>query len=437
MNTNNGITGKFTKTIWTSRLELFKDKIKRLNRKLVAYGKEPITYEVTNVRMQMETFVTHMKGEAHDTDTYEQIAVEVCDIICKGLTTLKKDDKNYVYIGTVSFEDGVKQIFVKEENYLPYFNDKFREDYCDHCGTKRKRKSYHLFVTEDGNVMQIGNVCAKDYFGIDCGRFLNVQMDTFSLIVDGDIEEAGDFSRGSMAVDFKAMYSIVDYCTKGFTKWNKRDDCSMDAEEFFDMPTTEAVKSVIRKGEYLKNCGMGEKIVNYRGKNKIDLTQEECIAYWENQQDTAFTINCRNAIKAGYTTYKSVGTFAYAIFGAVNAKVKEAIKKATMGGGAPCAYKEGTRVNLDLEVITYKTYSEITYYTYRGENTTFHSLNCRDKNGTIYHFKTSSGTFADIADGDKIEVRATIGETKPFKGIDYTFLLRPKLTKKNTNKVVA
>ena len=143
----------FTKTIWASKKELFLSKVERLNRLLKKYGKAPITCSFENYRTRQVTFTYHSKGDAFANDLQEKYNVEYCDAVCTGLTVVQKDDKEYIYLGSVSFKDGAKSIFVKDEAYLEYFDSKFRANMCDHCGTHRKRNTYHLFATDNGNTV--------------------------------------------------------------------------------------------------------------------------------------------------------------------------------------------------------------------------------------------------------------------------------------------
>ena len=421
----------FTKTIWVSKLDAFKDKIVHLNRILAKNSKPPLKVSYTNFRRIPVEFEFHMKGDAYRNDLIETRYVEVCDAVCMGLTEVKKDDKTYTYLGSVSCGEGGRQVFVKDETFKDYFMDKFREGMCDHCHTKRmNRKAYHLFATDDGKVLQIGNTCAKEYFGISSDAFLNVQMNTFIVSYEGDECDFG-YEKGSMAVSFNDIYRILDFLTRGFTKWVKKDAMFDINLPLYENPTVMGIDTI------LAECENGTCKVEL-GMNPQILTYEECVAYWEKQSnDTTFAFNCYNAIKSGYATKRTMGTFAYAIFGAVNAKVKEIIKAKAAKVAVPCPFKEGERVDVKGEILTVKFYEVQNEYDWRGGYMTMCSINLKAENGTLYHFSTSSTTFDDAKAGDRIEMRGTVGKTKEFDGLDYTKLLRPKCKKVEGAKEVA
>ena len=118
MNTNTNETpaaakpevAEFRLTLWTSKKPDFEKKVAHLNRILKKHGKTPITFRYENVRSEMVKFQYHIKGEAFANDEYKEFSVEVCDAVCEGITIVKKDDAEYVYLGTVSFVEGVKQV---------------------------------------------------------------------------------------------------------------------------------------------------------------------------------------------------------------------------------------------------------------------------------------------------------------------------------------
>ena len=146
-NTKTPVSADFTLTIWVSKKLLFEKKMKHLNRILAKHGKTPISYSFSNTRSIPVTFEIHLKGDAYRNDSFEDRQVEVCDVHCTGLTIVKKDDVPYTYLDTVSFSDGVKQVFCNNEAYAPFFMDSFRPDFCDHCRTTRtNRKKYYLFL---------------------------------------------------------------------------------------------------------------------------------------------------------------------------------------------------------------------------------------------------------------------------------------------------
>ena len=430
----------FTKTIWLSHKDTFIKKMKHLNRILSKHGKPPITYTFSEPRAVPVTFEYHLKGDAYRNDEIETRLVEVVDVHCKGLTTVKKDDVEYTYLGTVSFEDGVKQVFCNNEAYANYFMDDFRPNFCDHCHTTRtNRKAYYLFRnTRTNQILQIGSTCAKEYFGIDSAAFLQTYGNTFITLSDGSEEELGGFKDNSLCYGLSTLIPVVSLCTNGFLKWNKKDAyhtsscCTAGVLDLSlqDLPTTEAVESVLTSWDTLHPIHSSEGDRN----NAALLSPEEIVSFWDSKfskERSSFAYNCLQAVQAGYTTHRSLGAFCYAIFAAYNAKVKtlrdsELAKSLTI---VPCAYPVNSRQTLQGVITNIRTIQdEACYDGYHYVSVTKYIVDFTDSNGTFYHFTTSSETFSRLHNNDRISLRATIGETKPFKSVPYTHLSRPSAT---------
>ena len=113
-----------------------------------------------------------------------------------------------------------------------------------------------------------------------------------------------------------------------------------------------------------------------------------------------------------------------------NAKVREIREKeaaaAAMKSFVPCAYAEGSRQTIKGVITNIRSFesvrpnSECWRNNYYGDEMTKWAVDFTEENGTLYHFTTSAGAFADFHNGDRIQMRCTIGETKPFKGVPYT-----------------
>lgn len=417
----------FTKTIWVSKKDIFIKKLKHLNRILAKHGKPQITYSFSAPHAVPVSFEYHLKGDAYRNDKSITRMVEVVDVHCKGLTTIKKDAVEYAYLGTVSFEDGVKQIFCNNEAYASHFMDGFRTAYCDHCHTSRaNRKKYFLFLNTVANkVLQIGSTCAKEYFGIDSTAFLDTYGNTFITISDGTEDELGGFKDNSLCYGISTLIPIVSLCTKGFLKWNKKDghDSFFDPScPIYELPTASAVESVLTSWDTLHPIHSTE---GDRNNAKL-LSEEEIVSFWQAKYDkeqSSFAYNCLQAVQAGYTTRRSLGSFSYAIFAAYNAKVKalkdeQTAKSLTI---VPCPYPVNSRQNLTGTITNIRSFTDDSYY----NSVTKYVVDFTDSNGTFYHFTTSSVSFRNLKNNDRVSIRATIGETKPYKSVPYTRLTRP------------
>ena len=442
------VCADFTHTIWVSKKDTFIKKMKHLNRILAKHGKTPIAYSFSAPRSIPVEFEEHIKGDAYRNDRFFCRQVEVCNVHCHGLTTIKKDDAEYIYLGTVAFEDGVKQIFCNNEVYANFFMDDFRPNFCDHCHTTRtNRKKYYLFRNPLTNqVIQIGSTCAKEYFGIDSAAFLETYGNTFITLSDGTEESLGGFHDNSLCYGLSAVIPAVSLCTNGFLKWNKKDSASGCCSMGFvglglplnDQPTVSAVDTVLSSWD----VACIDPILPSEGdrNNAALLSPTEIVSFWTdkyNKEHSTFAYNCLQAVQAGYTTHRSLGAFCYAIFAAYNSKVKslrdaELAKSLTI---VPCAYPVNTRQSLMGIITNIRTIQdEACYDGYHYVSVTKYIVDFTDSNGTFYHFTTSSETFSMLHNNDRISLRATIGDTKPFKGIPYTRLSRPIAALISTDK---
>lgn len=417
----------FTKTIWTSRIEDFKDKVKHLNRILERDGREPISYKFSNYRLKEVCFTHHVKGTSYAEDREEYRKVEVCDVECEGYLTVSKGNVKYNFLGSVNVSEGITQVYCRDEKYAKYFTSDFRKGWCDHCKSIRNnRKSYFLFQDPLTNeVLQIGTKCAKEYFGINSTKFLELYNSTFLVERDAEDEEgwAEECGKYVIGYDYGEVFSLLDFLTRGFTRWVKSSQCYGDSMQ--DNPTVEGLSTCLNE-----RYNYGKDISKYMGSTEKLVTEEECIAYWEKKFDdegSTFSFNCREAIRSGYATDRTLATYAYAIFGAHNAKVKENMAKEICKNLTPCKYEKGTRQTLTGRVTNVRVMEVENDYSWYGGNITKYIVDFTEDCGTLYHFTTSAAGFDKVKIGDTIKMKATIGDTRPFQNVPYTAVSRPKI----------
>lgn len=435
----------FKKTIWVSKKSAFEDKVKRLNRLLKKQGKEPITFSYENYRSVPVVFEFHQKGDAFKNDKFETYSVEICDVVCSGVLEVKKDDVPYTYIGSVSIDAGIRQVFCKDENYANYFMDGFKEGWCDHCKSRRmNRKSYHLFATDKGEVVQIGSTCAKEYFGIDSVAFLETYRKTFFVDYSGDEGDVANFGGGSRTMSYGQIVPFLDYATNGFLKWNKKGEWYDNTAPLWEQPTVSAVRALIDAEE--NGMEIKDKCYKLNALN-LNLSLEDCIAFWQAKADreknggspfatvSTFTFNALETLRAGYATSKSLGSFCYAVFAAYNAKVRQIQEEAAASQEhVPCRWAKGTRTDIRGTIVNIREIETLNKYRanwsngYYGEEETRYVVDFKDEAGTLYHFTTSGASFAEVENGMEVSIRGKVEDTKPFKGVPYTRLSRPVCT---------
>lgn len=423
---------KFVHQIWVSKKGEFEKKIAHLNKILKRHGKEPFKYHYEDEHHKEMTFTTHVKGEPFVMDEERKCAVLVCNVVVEGEVLVKKDDKDYRYLGSVRFNDGIKQSYCKDKDYEWAFLN-FREGICDHCGTKRmNRKSYYLFEA-DGKVFQVGSTCLKEYLGIDSVEYLRCAENTFLSIAECNDDDW--FMNGNagfsdaIGVSYEKAYKFVDFATMGFKKWTKASaGCDSMYATVHEMSTVAVVRSMI--SAYFLGKETEE------GHNDIQLSREECIAYWKSQPLTTFTDNVINALSADATHPCSLGTYCYGIYGAVNAKIKSQMTKVE-DTSKPCKFEVGKRVNIKGKVISVNEYEVEDTFSYRGGFVTKYTVNFQDEDMALCHFNTGSTTFKGVKEGDEIEIRGKVKNAKEYKGVMYTGLDLPKCVRNITKEMAA
>lgn len=99
---------------------------------------------------------------------------------------------------------------------------------CDHCQHKRRRVRYYL-VEKDGELLQVGSTCVKEFFGINPSHVLRT-FEFFKLFRDMESEHWGSFGNMEYSFDVEQLSRIaagvvmVDRCyRKPETRFNALD----------------------------------------------------------------------------------------------------------------------------------------------------------------------------------------------------------------------
>jgi hypothetical protein len=283
-------------------------------------------------------------------------------------------------------------------------------------------------------VIQIGSKCAKEYFGIESDAFLTCQERTFFTDYAVGDEELLEMLRGNnwtaCAWRWSDILPFLDYATSGFLKWNKSGEWYDPMAPLTEQATVEAVRTLVTTPpENLRDGMLGANWVD------IGLTPDDAIAYWERQREGSLKMNALSTLRAGYATPRLFGAFCYAMFAAFNDKAKKMrdARNAALPS-VPCRFSVGSRADLEGVITGIREWvgqdGNANYYNnYCGNDITLYTVDFTDNAGTRYHFTTSGATFTEVATGDKVKIRATIGETKTFQGRPYTRLSRPRCFK--------
>ena len=143
---------------------------------------------------------------------------------------------NYKFICSLEWIDEVKENLIKkasEDVYVPE-EYKYRRE-CDHCKTKRQRKStVLLYSEEESKYVQVGKSCIKDYIGIDVGnyaRYLSFFDDLETYILE--CEKSNKFSyKREYELDEILSITLEDVKRYGYISKQKAIDNEVDSTAY-------------------------------------------------------------------------------------------------------------------------------------------------------------------------------------------------------------
>lgn len=385
----------FRKTIWVGFKPSFEYKFGCLNKVLKRMHKPMMSFSYENERLVKHVFTTHVAGESHLTDKEQIREILVCDVVINGEKIIKKDDKSYNYIGTVTVKDGARLVNCRDERYLEYFGDKFRENVCDHCGTIRKRNSYCLFES-DGNVIQIGSTCVEKYFGISVEKYLNAVGDLYEVVRDEPEweEYAGVRSNADGGIPFDELARMTDMVTNGFKFWRKSDD---------DFSTMGEIREMVKGCDY-----------EYAAHERT-ISREEVVKYWESKKESSFKLNVLELMKRDYCTAFGLGIYVYAIYEAGKDKFTEKCEKVSelnehFGN-------VGDKIVREMVLDKVSSFDGMYGTTYVCR---FHDLDGRK-------FVWFASNCPDIDCGTKVSIKGTIKKHDEYEGKKQTVITRCKI----------
>jgi len=187
------------------RMEEFDKLIEKLNRKCKRYGLAPITVEKGKVELELI--------EVPCNNPYEEIWNDTVRIRSGGVRT-KQVKYEYVPV-TVIFEElrikgGWRVLGTVERTDTEYnvINGKVEDigDYkkydlshCDHCNTRRYRRSVFIIENDKGKRQVVGRQCVKDYLGVSVAAAVfscDLWKDIAKAFEDCEFDE-GEFFGGN------------------------------------------------------------------------------------------------------------------------------------------------------------------------------------------------------------------------------------------------
>ncbi len=313
--------------------------------------------------------------------------------------------KGYEYVATLKKECGDEaenQVFSarpEEECFDAYFKKEF---HCDHCSTRRFRKTVHLFRNKDGKELMIASTCSKEYFGINVA---NKICNLFSFL-----------SKGNIGTSFEEVFNKF---WKKSSPFNKEMFCKL------------CYGIITRDGHYVKGGETTAEANNYMSltfngvneSSKFELDKilklaekfdfNKMVEYWKSKTDgEVFTNNVCVALGMYQPQH---GYLAWAVFDYM---------KNVEGFGKPVLMTNSQHIGTVGERIT----TEAKISNIRGMETSwgFTSLvEMLDKDNNILNWWTSKDIGA--AKGDIVNVTGTVKDHGEFRGVKNTTLKNCKM----------
>lgn len=313
--------------------------------------------------------------------------------------------KEYEYVATLKKECGDEaenQVFSarpKEESFDAYFKKEF---HCDHCSTRRFRKTVHLFRNKEEKELMIASTCSKEYFGIDIA---NKICNLFSFL-----------SKGNIKGDFVSLFDKF---------WKK--SCPFNKEMFCRL----CYGIITRDGHYIKGGGTTNEANNYMNTSLIlnssdyieslrsgisnvmklaeKFNYQKMVEYWKNKTEKDnFTHNICVAFDMYHPQH---GYLAWAVF--------DYMKNVEKFGQREQIPANSNHVGNIGERIT----TEVKINNIRGMETSWGYTNLVemiDKDGNVLNWWTSKEFEGEK--GDTVKITGTIKNHGEFRGVKNTVL---------------
>lgn len=265
---------------------------------------------------------------------------------------------------------------------------------CQHCNKVRSRNFTYLLSNDEGDRMQVGKTCLKDFTGHqspeDIASFAAMLQTTFDEILDDEsvFQERGSSSRMLELRPYLARVANV-YAQDGryYTKTQAMDmniTSTSDAALSIKVVPTEA------------NYAMADDAIEFC--RKLDTAND-------------FQYNLVTLLKGDYFDFRYTGTVAYAIriFAAEQERRRAAKTSPSNHVGAV-----GDRIKVEA------TLTRVVYV----PNYDCYSHDFVDKNGNVFNWFTSR-KIGEV--GEAVSVMGTVKNHNEFKGVKQTTLTRCKV----------
>lgn len=379
-------------------LDRFNDNVKKLNKKAVKAGFEPITVEFVSERMiDIKPFDGLLVSPKIKLMTYAVSGENLTKPLqIEGYTLIGKIDATQefpIYTGS-ELPESHKDLLTKKSNEL----------YCEHCNTKRRRNTYYVIKTPEDEVKTIGSTCIKLYTGIDkIDAILNMRNSIFDFF-----EDDYGYGSGSSADQYFSIKVILERAITVYIV----DKAYMKSSEG---PDSTASKTLRVFNMYNKEFD------EYYEELKKDHSEfiNRVIDYWSNIEtgSNTYELNVLNIFKNGYVKFNQIGFIASAILPIIKEdqrKVENKNKLNEYYGNVGDKFKADP---VSLTVVKILSFSNDFGYSYK--------VLFEDKEGRTFVWSTANEKGLEV--GSKVTINGgSIKAHKEYNGIKQTMITRIK-----------
>ena len=360
-----------------------------LAKRAAKLGLEAPTFEIVNTIMRTAK-AKYVDMHGFDVDPQE----EQCFVI--EVTGEMPAFKGWAFTGMI---DHRENLIYSHRNDLGAYLEECK---CDHCGSKRKRKTTYI-INKDNEEMQVGGTCLDYYIPKKDLR----QVAAFLELVKQYDDLGGEEDRETFGNSFPLSYDLTDVLT-----WSGR------VVETFGKYESGAVGTKLDVMQCIH--GRSKEDAEFRNslKNIDDNYVSELIDYvLHNEEQEGYMANIRQIAKNGYVTDRSMG-LAVSMVAAYNRhldKIKEAEKTSESQYFGEVKKRYEMEVTLDKLIITEGYYGATFIHRFI------------DDAGNVFMWFGSKEL--DAEKGDKIKIKATVKGHDEYKGTKQTVVTRVAMVK--------
>lgn len=404
------------------KFESFDREVKRIAKKCRKAGVE-YTYEIGNV--------TTIEVVVHENFMIRKnIKYTTMMNVCPVELDIKLKHNRWNVLGVVIDADGIQQAYFGNNTELAkkYLHvDMCR---CDHCHTRRARKSVCVLEHEDGRQMVIGTTCVKEFTdGLDgslCKEILEFFKDKYHMDINIDerrchcsMDEFEDYFGGVGSVrDGASRY----YITKEFVSYaaaliDKYGYVSKSMAEYCCGAVTPTVFLI---NDFIDNVRKGNECVLEKHENIAEKAIEWCKNLNDDEIQSPYLLNLRELCRDDLCTSRHWGM----LVSLVPTYKREVEKREAAKKTVPSEYvsEVGTRTTFDVKLLADITFED--FNCYARDIITKHVVKM-DCGGNILVWITEKNPHKEI--GDTFKITGTVKEHSLYKGVKQTVLTRCKI----------